>query len=380
MIIPILAHRFASKGYLPVIINTHELYDTAIQDIPESLRESLKQQLEVLEVELNHEWTEQQFSTLLENLKQWKQEEKVLLIKEVTWAAIDTAKKIAYAQGNEQMGRKAQAVLDYMKEHCVKLEDEGHLISDPLKPSIRSFGQVVKISQTHKNLLLRFYDLLMGREEGTEGIAQLAGIQGFSKKEVNAQDLAAIQKTLAEKIVNEEFFVKINKQALLVYLMQPSKKRPEWLTQLREKNPELANCVVAARAFIRTHLPHILTLQYEKNYGNSVHPGDLTAAPKNNGRNTTAHFSDPQLIAALSIQLVEQQGVPEEQVRKILSALKSRHLLEKKWHKRPTPADSILAQLTPEGSALLTFDRVTEADLAFLCRKREVQASASQLQ
>ena len=120
------------------------------------------------------------------------------LIKEVTWAAIDTAKKMAYANGDEAMGREAQAVLDYMKEHCIKLEDETHLISAPLRQSIRSFGEVAKISQTHKALLLRFYDFLMEREEGNRANCTATGINAYSKKEVNAhaRDLATIQDKL----------------------------------------------------------------------------------------------------------------------------------------------------------------------------------------
>ncbi len=110
VIIPILAHRFAGKGYLPIIINTNDLYDTAVQDIPESLRASFGQKVEVLEVELNEEWTEEKLKTLLTDLQRWKKEEKVLLVKEVTWAAIHTAKKIAYANGKESLGRQAQAV------------------------------------------------------------------------------------------------------------------------------------------------------------------------------------------------------------------------------------------------------------------------------
>ncbi len=374
VIIPILAHRFAAEGYLPIIINTNDLYDTAIQDIPESLKTSFGQQIEVLEVELNHEWTVDQFETLLKNLEQWRKEEKVLLVKEVTWAAIHTAKKIAYANGDVQMGRAAQAALDFIKTHGLKLEDECHQISDPLKQSIRSFGQEAKITQMHKNLLLRFYDMLMGRDPGTEEMAELAGISAGSKKEVNVEDLPKIQRTLAEKICSEEMFDPMqDKKALLSYLMQPSKKRPEWLKQLRKDNPEVANHVVAARAFIKTHLPHILTLQYEKNYGTSVHPGDLTAAPKNNGRNTTAHFSDPQLIAALSIQLVEQQAVPEAEMRKILSTLKTKHQQEKKWHKSPTPSDAILAQLSPAGMDPFSFETMTEEEMAYLCRDKGVR-------
>ncbi len=375
VLIPLLAHRFASRGLLPMIVNTNELYSIGVQDIPESLKASFKQHMEVLEVELNHNWGQTGFDNLLGDLKQWHKEEKVLLVKAVSWAAIHTAKKKAYADNNKEQGKKAQAVLDYIKKHCVLLNDEGHLLLDPLKQNIRTYGPEVKLTETHISLLMRFYAMLTGKIEGTEQLPEITGINSFSKKEVSENQLKQIQEVIANKIVTDPQFEKIasvDRPKLLTYLLQESRKRPDWLLRLRSTDKDLSNLIVAARSFIKTHLKHILSLQYVKNYGNSIHPGDLTAAPKNNGQGTTAHFSDPQLIAALTIQLVEQQGVPEEEVRKIIESLQSDYHLQIKWQS-PTPAERDFAQLLPPHLSHLKLKNLTQKDIETLSSSKEMQ-------
>lgn len=349
VIIPILAQRFATKGFLPVIVNTNELYNVGLQEIPESLRASFKQQMEVLDVDLEHQWSVEEFDQLLLNLKTWQKEEKVLLIKAVSWHAINCAKKMAYAENKPELGKKAQDVLDFLKVNGIKLEDEGHLISSPLQQSIRTYGDKQKIPLPQQKLLMHFYDLLLGRIPGSEELAKEAGISDFSRKEVSEKELLSIQTALVEKIISTEEFKFMGKDALKEYLLQASKKRPPWLIALHTKNPELANLVISSRAFIQTHLPHICKLQFTRDYGTSIHPGDFTAAPKQKGQPTSSHFGDPLLKAALTIQLAEQQGVPAKNLLIILQELKKEHREERKWSKGLTPAEITFKTLLPEG-------------------------------
>ncbi|MBA2651331.1 MAG: DUF3638 domain-containing protein, partial [Tatlockia sp.] len=100
VIIPILAHRFARMGFLPVIINTNELYNTGIKDIPESLKSSLNQGLEVLERELDHKWTLNELEKLHSDLEKYRKQKKVLLIKAITWHSIHITSQIAYSEHN----------------------------------------------------------------------------------------------------------------------------------------------------------------------------------------------------------------------------------------------------------------------------------------
>lgn len=364
VLIPILAQRFASKGLLPVIVNTNELYHVGLQEIPESLRASFQQQMEVLEVDLEHKWSTEEFNRLYRDLLSWKLDEKVLLIKAVTWHAINCAKKIAYAEGHPEIGQKAQQVLDFIKAYGIKLEDEGHLISNPLQQSIRTYGMRQKIPLPQQKLFIGFYDILMGRVPGMEQIAKAAGMIDYSRKEVTAQELEVIQKALAAEISKNPEFMSLNGDQLKTYLLQASKKRPEWLLQLYAQNPELGNLVISARAFICFHLPHICKLQCTKDYGTSIHPGDLTAAPKHKGQPTTAHFGDPLLTTALTIQLAEQQGVPPKQLKELLRSLQSEHQTQRKWSRGKTPAELTFQALLPPGHLPVNLETASLDDLS----------------
>ena len=333
VIIPILAQRFARKGFLPVIFNTNELYNIGVKDIPESLRASFHQHIEVLEIELEHKWTTEEFEKLYADLERWRQDKKVLLIKTITWHSILVAMKIAYAEDKKELAKSAQKVLDYFYEHAVKLEDEGHLITDPLQEVIKTYGKMQVMPAKQQDLFIRFYDYLMGYEPDCKAIAEKAGIIDKSKKLVNEHTLIYIQEALVKKMVEEPFFVSLQKETLKKYLLQLSQERPLWLVKLNNVEPALADLVVLARAFIKTHLPHVLSLQYAKDYGVSIHQGDLTVAPKHDGKDVTSHFSDPALVMALTIQFYSQQGLPAKGLQSILESFYKDHVAERKWNK-----------------------------------------------
>ncbi len=367
--IPILAQWLATLGCLPIIFNTSELYNVGIKDIPENLQASFKQHMEVLEAELDYVWTEEKIDKLLKDLKQWEHDEKVLLKKAVTWHAFLCSKKMAYAQGNPTLGAKIQQVLDFLYSEGVKLEDEGHLISDPLQQSIRTYGKMQSISVDCQTLFMKLYDCLLGRIEGCKELASLSGINDYSKKEISSKDLTTLREGLAKQLLLDPIFEGLDPQLLGNYFLQESKQRPDWLRQLEIEKKGLCDLVIAGRAFIHSHLPHILKMQHKKNYGQSMHPGDLTAAPKHDGTDTTAHFGDPLLVLALTIQLAEQEGVREEEMKAILLSFKKQHEVERKWcRKGQTPTEFFLASTLPDDLKGLSLDSLTPGQIDELAK------------
>ncbi len=366
VLIPILAQRFASKGILPVIINTTELYKSGLDDIPKNLRDSFQQKIEVIDRELEHKWTEDELKKLLKDLEHWLTEGKCLLIKAVTWHSINIAMKSAYFDRKFEIAKAAQDVLDFFKNHSVKLEDECYLVSDPLQQSIKTDGKPQKIPSDQIDLLLRCYDYLIGREAKTSSIETLAGIKSNRKRSIRPDELDLLQKKLAKIIVNEDIFKTIPREDFLNYLLPKDKNdktRPLWLENLHnstdEKMQQMADLIVLARAFLYTHLPHILSLQYLKDYGTSIHQGDTTVAPKQEGNNVSSHFGDHTLVAALTIQLYEQRGLLPEQVDQLIDQLIKEHKQERLWNydfSKPTQAEQWLMNIMP---SLKSFKELT---------------------
>lgn len=353
VIIPILAKRFARAGLMPVIINTNELYEIGLEDIPKSLQTSFKQNLEVIERELDYKWTKEDLLRLLADLKRWQQEGKCLLLKSITWHSINITMKAAYFKNDMPLAKAAQDVLEFFKTNTVKLEDECHIVSDPMQQCIRTDGAPLKIPGKQLEFLMRCYDYLLGRAASDTQIAELAGIKTKRKSPISADELVQLQRNLASALSNEPLFNTINRQALYSYFTQTDKKRPQWLEKLCQDGKsgrELANIVVLARAFLHTHMPHILSLQYQKDFGRSIHDGDLTVAPKHEGNPVTSHFGDPMLVAALTIQLYEEGGLLPEQVDQLLLQLIKEHRKERKWNtniKVPTQGEIWLRQIIP---------------------------------
>ncbi len=366
VIIPILARMFAARGYLPVIVNTNELYSIGIQDIPESLQACFKQRLEVLEREIEHTWTKEEFSDVLKKLQSWRGD-KTLLIKAVTWHSINTAKKMAYVQKDFELAKAAEEVLAELKQHGVKLEDESHLNSDPLQQTIRSFGKRVKIPIQQQKLFLHFYDVLFEKTNFQT-----------KDKEISEADLKTIQQALIDSLKENLLFANVDQAALFAYLNDSSKKRPAWLKEMKDE--EMADLIVLAKAFIYTHITHIVHLQGFKNYGPSIHTGDLTGAPKHEGKDTTAHFSDTGLVMALTIQMTLEQGIPGAQVKKMLEQLKETHIKELLWTKgKITPSEKLFLSLLPEEERDLRLEDLSDKKIEELSSRVEIQKKPSMI-
>jgi hypothetical protein len=362
VLIPILAQRFARKGFLPVIFNTNELYETGLEDIPKNLRASLMQNMEVVERELEHTWSEPELKKLLKDLERWRSEEKCLLLKPVTWHSLNIARKLAYFKGHDALAQAAENVLDFFKFKTIKLEDESHIISDPLQQSIKTYNKPLKLPEEQLNLMLRLYDRLMGYEPGSGDIERLAGIKAKRKDPITPANLVLLKKKLAESIVKDACFKSCDKDELIDYLTKTTRERPAWLVELHERDATTADLVVLARAFIQSHLPHILTLQAEKDYGTSIHEGDLTAAPKHEGKGVTSHFGDHTLVVALTIQMMEQNGLNSSQVEQLLDSLVEFHRKERIWNVSlaiPTKAELWLRKFNSLGYTIKTIRDLT---------------------
>ncbi len=388
VLLPILARYMASKGWLPVIFNTSELYHIGKEDIPNSLAKSFKQKFEVIERGLEDEWTAKELQTLLRNLEQWRQSGRCVLMEPVTWYSIKIAHKLAYVYEDEELAVAAKNVLDFFYEKTVKLEDEGHLITDPLQLCIKTYGDKKGLPETQQDLLLRLYDCLLNFDGKSADIASLAGIlESDSKKELTAAELESLQEKLIDRICANDIlqYRDIPQDELKEYLSvakdsEKFKTLDLWLKQLYVKNPNAANLLKLARGFIKTHLPYILTLQLGKDYGESIHPGDLTVAPKHDGEDVRAHHAITVLIAELSIQYYAQKGLKSEHVFRILEELYGKHINERARSNSLTRAEKRARELLGEDYENFYFDEQTIDILKVLSNEIKVRKSPKMIQ
>ncbi|MDQ2994058.1 MAG: DUF3638 domain-containing protein, partial [Pseudomonadota bacterium] len=376
LIIPILCYIFARLGFLPVIFNTNELYNIGIHEIPQSLRNSLQQNVEVIERDLDHKWTVSEFDQLLQDIQQWHRDKKAILIKPVTWHSINSTKRIAYHTNEHALAKSALAGLKYLKKHAIRLGDEGHIQDDPLQQSIKTYGPLQPIPANQQQLLVDVYDYLLGYHKDSTEIAALAGMIEKSKKAVSPDELQRLKILLAEKMVRFNCYAELDHNLLSGYLLQVDRKKPEWLRTLRASQPAFASLVLLGRSFLQTLLPHVLTLQYQKDWGKSVHANDLTAAPKHDGKDVTSHFSDPMLIAVLTIQLYAIEGVPKKYLRIIIKHFETRHAAERRWNVlRVTQAEKDFNALLPDSYSFLRLDALPLATKKSISKDMAVKSS-----
>lgn len=364
LLIPLLTFRFAQKGYLPIIFNTNELHHISLHELPPILRNTLQQLIEIIDRDLNHKWTSEELTQLLVDIKSWHKDKKALMLTPITWHALNSSKRIAYDTNDEPVAKAALAILEYFKQHAIKLEDEGHIQSDPLQQSIKTYGQMQSIPAEQLQVLIDFFDILLGVADNSKHIADIAGIIEKGKKAVTAQELVVLKEELIQRVVEFRCFASVNRSQLKSYYTQEDRKKPEWLKQYRQNNRELASLIVLGRTLIQTLLQHILTLQYQKDFGKSVHFKDLSVGPKHDGKDVTAHFGDQILVAALTIELYAMTGVPVEQptdyILEIIRLFESAHLKERRWNtKKITKAERSFNAKLPKDYPFISLDNLS---------------------
>lgn len=357
VLIPILAQRFANMGLLPVIINTSELYEIGLDQLPKSLKSSFKQQLEVIECELDYKWTTKELIKLHNDLNLWlnnKEHLRCVLVKSVTWHSLNIARKSAYMEGDVKRASAAEEVLKFFKDKTIKLEDECHIVSDSMLQSIKTEGKQVPIPKHQLQLLQRFYDFLMGKDKAPNSIPKLAGIVNNKKTPILPRQLVLLQTQLADAIAEDDLMGGCDKTAVIEYLTKKDKKRPAWLVNLHNgasDQKDLADRIVLARSFIKVHLPYILSLQQHKDFGMSKHTGDLTAAPKHEGNDVSSHFGDYALLASLTIQMYKVNGLTPQQIITLLERVITDSRKEREWnfnYSALTAAEAWLSHIIPD--------------------------------
>ncbi|MBS0637037.1 MAG: hypothetical protein JSS12_05970, partial [Verrucomicrobia bacterium] len=318
LLTPILCMFLISRGKLPIITTTTDLYYQSLDMLPPILKGAYKLQLELLDRDVEHQWTVDELVILKNKLEQWhKHQDRAILMKASSWHSLNTAGKIACYKSVMEQDRDAGVcseliveILAYFKEHGVRLEDECQENSDPHEATIRSFEVGKVVPMQHHDIYYNAY--LVARKHHVPGTTVTP----------------EIRKAIVDSCV--QFFLAYEPLKELPWLEKYLRSklndpRPKELEQLNEKNPDKADLCILAKASIHLHLPHSDSLTLGKDYGDSIHPGDMTAAPRHDGRPSSAHFTDTMLVTALTIQKALEVGIPQDHLEAVAKGLRDEH-------------------------------------------------------
>jgi hypothetical protein len=318
VLIPILVKFISRKGKFAVINNTSDLYYQSLQELPTVLQGAFGQQLEVIDRDVMHAWSLEELLALKQKLMNWhKHQNKGLLIKTSSWHSLNSAGKIAFYRATVEKNKQAKEcalliseILSYFKENGVRLEDECHISSDPQQETIRAFENGKLVPMQHHQIYYMAY-------------REASKIYG-PESAITQQQMAQVVDRCIERYMRFKPFCKLH--WLREYLASPSDNpRTKELVELNHNDPDKADLVILAKACIHQHLPYTYSLTYGKEYGPSIHPGDMTAAPRLEGRPSSAHFIDIMLVSALTIQKAIVMGIPEDDLTMIIKRLREEH-------------------------------------------------------
>lgn len=359
VLMPIISFYLAEKGYLPVGLNISSLYEIGKGDLDKSLMKAFKQQLEVLEIELDTPISVDELKKIFLDLQTYHKEKKCLCIKTETWHALKLKYEQALELGNAAEVDTYHGILDFLQKLGVSLIDEGHQSLDPLHESNIATGQSSQLSTRENKLIIALTNMLSG-DRGDISILYPTGerkkIRDVVRLIENKQalltdsDLEIVKNALIEALIKDPILQEVRfhpvlqkaanssdplavEKLLLDYLKSPPSDKPEWIVEMRSSGAladrELTSMLALAKKFLYETSPHTLRLIQAINYGDSLHPGDLTCAPRHNKQPVSSKFQDIYVTLALTVQNVVQEGLNGEKIKNLMQILLKEHRVQK---------------------------------------------------
>lgn len=349
----IIAMMLAQKGMLPVVVNTSTLYDFGKSDLAESLKQAFSQNIEVIELEIGDQLDKKYLKTLKDNLQRWQSAKKCLLIKPESWHVLNIHYKDAYLRKDPAFPI-IKDIMKYFNDKGFVIPDEAHLICSPLQEAIKAVGMGERLSAVDKDLFLFNYRVLNGQDAESAAIKNVVNLEKNQQSYIGPEELKKVQAELVNASLRYELFSEVDKNNLAAFLQAPlTAEKPKWLETLHQEQPLLAELIALQQGFISSILPHVLSRKGGVEYGDSIHEGDLTAAPRHDKQSSPAKFADEYIAMALSIQHIYQNGMTNEGVREMLRALQKSHHNERRTNKTTmTHAEQLLQKFCSTHSAV----------------------------
>lgn len=344
-----LANKVSSGGEkcLPILMNLGELYEIGKRDLDASLYSTFKQQQELLEISLETPLTAAQVNIINNRLNKYMKAGKCLNIKSETAHALLINRQMALDAKNFELYEALDNLISFFNKHGVVLIDEAHrTVGDALQETNYALGNSKTLPVDEQRLVVDLAMMLMGQfkkieidtPQGKKPIEEVVKLKENHQALLSDEALKSVVNSLQD--VMAVYLLDTydqGKEAALEdvanFLKAEGDKKPDWLINLynNEKTKELANTICLAKRCLKEILPHTLRLIQGIDYGDSIHPDDLTCAPRHKKQPVAARFQDVFITAYLTAQNVLQQGLKDDYVKICIESLMKRHIEQKKF-------------------------------------------------
>lgn len=365
VLVTIVSMMLAQEGFLPVVANTTNLYDFGKRDLERALQQAFLQNMELFEVRVGDpKLSMSRLEALSSYLKEWREDKKCLLLTPESWHVLNMHYKDAFITGDIAPFTLLQGILSELKDKGFVVADEAHLICNSLQEAIKAIGRAKPLLPDEIELYQQNYKTLMNDSR----IVPLINLKNDEESVVTESNLSKVKDAMIDAAVEFELFRgKVDPANLKALFRSPLEvsKIPEWLSRLRKEEPEFANLIALQHGFIQSVMAHVLALRGGIDYGDSIHKGDLTTAPKHDKQETTARFSDEYITLALTIQHTQQQGISKKGIGQLLTYLHNSHERERRWQKVPGPtrAEEQMKALFSDNRPPITIQELDFKDL-----------------
>jgi hypothetical protein len=344
VLMPIIANKLSQRGAFPILINYTPFYEIGKRDLDKSLSAAFNQRVEVMEIDLGTVMTTESLQKILSSLQKYHQDRKCLAVKSESIYALLIARKAAF-ENESDMVVAINALLNFFKSgHSIALIDEAHLTLEALQETNQAAGKPEQLPLEHQQIMIELISRVAGRGDplfidspsGRMPIQDKVRLLQNQQALLTDQDLEVVRNALIDDAFKRHPFASLDAASrgiLLRYMQDPRAPSPPLLVAMHRstiaEERRQASTIVLAKKYFYQLMPHTLHLIQGINYGDSIHPGDFTCAPRHDKKPITSKFQDVLVTAALTIQNALQSGLSKVSMKKVLELLIEEHLRRK---------------------------------------------------
>jgi len=158
----IIALRAINEGKQPVFFSLPDLHDVAKVDLRDSLSRFFKVRLNVIELTLLDQPSNEALQAMEKQIRRSLMEGKCDVITTETWHSLHLNYQEAQIEGNETRLTLLTKILDHYRHHGIFLIDEGHVNLDALLRANVAFGDPLPLPEAEQRLYLDIWKALVG--------------------------------------------------------------------------------------------------------------------------------------------------------------------------------------------------------------------------
>lgn len=366
---PLLMMRAKREGLMPIFLSTQMMYAVDKANLNITLTK-LDHQLAYLEVGLHMKFSAEQLQFIFEELKEYHQEGRSLIMTPQTYYTLRLQYFFAGLQENDEGKVKYLGlILNFFETHCLQIGDEAHRNYDPLTRAIFGIGDFFNLPKEENQLFLELLKPLLGFEsvlcENGQPLSQLSRMEKNLVGTPTDKEIQLIQKTVAQHMSHSKLLdiPEAERASIITYWTNQKTAQPPYLLSLgKSKNGQAqAGLIALTGNFILNLIPQIVRLRTELDHSRSLFQEEEFDTPCHHKTPSTAQYENAYLTDAVSIKGTAHRGLSDLQVRNLLIKLLELDLKEQ--HEKGIP-DTPISQTFSEWMKNSALETVKLRDIA----------------